>query len=107
MDTMDLLPGQDWAFEIEKAIEASSAMVVLLTRDSTRQLGYVETEIRQALEAAQKRPKGSIFIIPLKLTFCDPPPQLKSLHWLDLSGHEPGSFDRILEVLDRVPTKID
>jgi TIR domain len=58
MDAMNLLPGQDWAFEITKAIEASAAMLVLLTRDSTRHLGYVETEIANALAVADKKPKA-------------------------------------------------
>ncbi len=73
MDAMDLVPGQDWAFEIKKAIEGSAAMLVLLTRDSVRQLGYVDAEIKMALAVADHKPKGAIFVIPLKLTFCDIP----------------------------------
>jgi hypothetical protein len=82
-------------------------MLVILTRDSTRQPGYVETEIRTALEVADRKPKGTIFLVPVKLTFCDLPSQLKSLHWLDLSGHESDGFEKLLQVLDKVSTNIN
>jgi hypothetical protein len=35
--------------------------------------GYVQREIRRAIEVAEEKPEGTIFIVPVKLEECDVP----------------------------------
>lgn len=49
LDEEKLLPGQDWDMEIEKAVE-SADVVVCLSNNSVTKEGYVQKELRFALE---------------------------------------------------------
>src|SRR3712207_6126465 len=64
-DEEDLLPGQDWDQEIQKAVRAADVVLVCLSRSSITKAGYVQKEIRYALDVADEQPEGTIFIIPL------------------------------------------
>jgi len=41
LDEIKLYPGQDWNFEIEKAVDASDAILVCLSKNSITKEGYV------------------------------------------------------------------
>jgi hypothetical protein len=64
-DEMDLIAGQDWELEIPKAIRASDAILVCLSRHSVTKAGYVQKEIKYALDVADEQPEGAIFIMGL------------------------------------------
>ena len=40
--------------------------------------------MKEALDIADKQPKGTIFIIPVKLEPCSVPRRLKKRQWVDL-----------------------
>ena len=84
LDAVDLLPGQNWEREIEKAIERCAAIMICLTRESISKTGYVQREIALALELATRRPEGAIFVIPARLEECEVPRRLQHLQWVDL-----------------------
>src|SRR5690349_1616481 len=67
LDEEELLPGQDWREEIEKAVEESHVILVCLSPASITKEGYVQREIRVALDQADYMPEGTIYLIPLKL----------------------------------------
>jgi len=67
LDEEELYPGQDWNMEIEKAIEATDAILVCLSNKSITKEGYVQKEIRIALDYADYKPEGTLFIIPVRL----------------------------------------
>jgi hypothetical protein len=46
--------------------------------------GFVQKEIRIALDVADEKPEGTIFVIPARLEQCDVPQRLSHLHWVDL-----------------------
>jgi TIR domain len=96
-DEDQLLPGQDWELEIAKAVKASDACIVCLSKSSSTRAGYLQKEIRRALDVAQERPEGSIYIIPVRLEPCDVPPRLKDLQWVDV--FEPDGASRLLRSL--------
>ena len=52
LDEEDLLPGQDWQREIPKAVRNSDVVIVCLSRDSITKRGYVNKEIKVALDVA-------------------------------------------------------
>ncbi|MGE0821566.1 MAG: SUMF1/EgtB/PvdO family nonheme iron enzyme [Candidatus Binatia bacterium] len=80
LDEEDLLPGQKWQQEIPRAVRAADAILVCLSRDSIAKDGYVQKEIKYALDAADEKPEDTIFIIPLQLENCPIPERLKDWH---------------------------
>ncbi len=100
LDEEDLLPGQDWRHEIGKAVRAADVVLVCLSRKSINKNGYVQKEIRIALEAADQMPEGRSFLIPVKLEDCSVPERFSSLHWVDLTA--PGAQARLFKSLRAV-----
>lgn len=80
LDTKSLLPGQNWENEIAKALKATDIVIVFLSKASITKRGYVQKELRQALDEADRLPDGSIFLIPLKLDDSEIPQRLSRLH---------------------------
>ena len=96
-DEEDLLPGQEWETEIRKAVRASDVVVVCLSRSSITKEGYVQKEIRYALDVAAEKPPGIIFLIPARLDECEVPEGLKGWQWVDL--YKDKGFERLLKAL--------
>ena len=92
LDEENLLPGQDFDLEIYRAARDSDTIIICLSKISVAKEGYVNKEIRRALDAADEKPEGAIYIIPLRLDDCSPSfERLKKLHWVDyftLNAHE-------------------
>ncbi len=91
LDERRLLPGQDWDFEIRKAIRESHAVIICLSKRSVRKEGYLQKEIKRALDTADEKPEGTIFVIPVRLDECALPERLRRWHWVDLfegNGYE-------------------
>ncbi len=91
LDEEDLLPGQDWQREIPKAVRQSDVVIVCLSKRSIDKAGYVQKEIKIALDVADQQPEDTIFLIPLKLEECAAPERLSRWQWVNLfspSGHE-------------------
>jgi hypothetical protein len=83
LDEEKLLPGQDWDMEIEKAVEASDAVIVCLSDSSVKKEGYIQKELRFALNVALEKPEEAIFIIPLRLDQCFVPRTIRSIQYID------------------------
>jgi hypothetical protein len=83
LDEERLLPGQDWNLEIEKAVESSDAVIVLVSTTSVSKEGYVQKELRQVLRIAEEKLEGAIFVLPVRLDDCGIPRQLRDIQFLD------------------------
>jgi hypothetical protein len=83
LDEERLLPGQKWEDEIEITVSKSDAVIVFLSNRSVTKEGYVQKELKMALDIADEKPEGTIFIIPLRLEECVVPSQLKKWQWID------------------------
>jgi SOS-response transcriptional repressor LexA len=94
-----LIPGQDWDFEIRKAVRDADAVVVCLSKDSITKEGYVQKEISLALDIADEKPEGTIFLIPVRLEDCEVPTRIRRYQWIDLFSRN--SYQRLLESLNR------
>lgn len=97
LDAEDLLPGQNWQVEIPKAIASSDAIIICLSTNSVDKEGYVQKEIKFALDKALEMPDGRIFIIPARLDECEVPFTLKPFHWVDLFDTE--GYTRLMKSL--------
>ncbi len=97
LDEENLLPGQDWEFEIPKAVRESDAVIVCLSKGSVNRAGYMQKEIKFALDVADQQPQGAIFLIPLKLEECAVPDRLGRWQWVDFfTAH---GYERLLKAL--------
>lgn len=96
LDTESLLPGQDWDNEIRKAIRNSHVFVACLSGSSVTKRGYVQKEIRFAIDVADEIPDGDIFVVPIKLEPCEAPESLSKWQWLN--AYEDG-YDRLIASL--------
>lgn len=84
LDEINLIPGQDWDLEIKNASRKADAIIICLSKVSVAKEGYVNKEIRRALDISQEKPEGVIYVIPLRLDDCKPSfEQLKKYQWLD------------------------
>lgn len=88
LDEKDLLPGQDWQREIRKAVSKCHVVVVCLSKKSVGKQGYINSEIKLALDEADKRPEDTIFIIPARFEEVEVPERLQKWHWADLFKEE-------------------
>jgi hypothetical protein len=98
-DEESLLPGQDWKREIIKAVRASDIVIVCLSNKSITQSGYVQKEIKFALDVAEEQPEDAIFLIPLRLEDCEVPERLGRWHWVNY--FEESGYDRLRRALTK------
>lgn len=97
LDEENLLPGEDWELEIRKAVQSSNVVIVCLSTRSVSKSGYVQKEIKYALDVAEEQPEGAIFLIPLKLEECEVPDRLRRWQWVKL--FEERGYERLMRAL--------
>lgn len=104
LDEKQILPGQDWQFEITKAVRNSDIVIVCLSQEAINKKGYLHKEIRYALDVADEQPEGIIFIIPLKLEECDVPERLRRWQWVNM--FEEDGYTRLICALKLRSSKL-
>lgn len=91
LDEEDILPGNVWKLEISKALRQCEVVLVCCSRTSVNKAGYVQWEIRAALDRALEQPEGAIFVIPVKLEECELPDSLNTyqyVRYFDANGYQ-------------------
>jgi TIR domain len=104
LDEEDILPGQKWQIEIPKAVKTSDIVLVCLSNTSINKAGYVQREIKFALDIADNLPDSSIFIMPLLLEECAIPERLSKLATVDL--FLPDGFEKLTKALQAIATRL-
>lgn len=100
IDQEKLLGGDDWEYEILRALERSDYVLLLLSQQSISKTGYVQREIRVALDNAQKRPPGKRYIVPLRLDESAARHRaLEELQYIDLFPDWSGGIERLFKSL--------
>jgi hypothetical protein len=84
LDQEKLRPGQDWAYEIRKAIHRSDMVVACLSKQFNKLGGFRHEELRIALEKANSLSEETTFLIPARLEPCDLPEPLCRWQRVDL-----------------------
>jgi hypothetical protein len=98
LDEQDIPAGAAWRDAIEEAVENSHVVLVCLSRNSVQKRGFVQKEIKLALNFADYQPEGAVFVMPVKLEPCATPARLQTWQAVDL--FEPDGFHRLLETLN-------
>jgi formylglycine-generating enzyme required for sulfatase activity len=102
LDEEDIFPGDDWNLEIQKAIRETDAIIVCLSKGSITKEGYVQREIKTALDYSDEKPERTVYIIPIRLEECTPPERLSKWQYADyFEGNRDRAFQRLLVSLKR------
>src|SRR5438477_5677484 len=70
LDEKDLSAGTYWESEIPKLIRASDCVICCFSATSIHKNGYVQRELRLALDEYTKKPAGTRFLFPVKFEPC-------------------------------------
>lgn len=104
LDTHNLKPGHDWDLVITSVIQKAKYFIVCLSSNAVLKTGYLQKEIRLALEVAQRMPEGKLFIVPVRLEDCAAPTSLQKWQWVDLFRR--GGYRKITDaILPSTPMK--
>jgi hypothetical protein len=99
LDLERLRPGQHWAQEIDSAMRNSDYIALLLSSRSITKRGYIQKEMRKALDLLDEVPDSQVFLIPIRLDECQPAhDRLKMLQWVDLYPQWQAGIDRLRSV---------
>jgi hypothetical protein len=100
LDREALRPGQNWRVAVRQAIRESRYFLALLSGNSVSKIGYVQKELKDALDILEEHPISSVFIIPARLDDCTPADdRIRNLHWVDLFDDWKGGVDRIVRAV--------
>lgn len=100
IDTEKLFPGVEWKPAIRRAIREARFFIILLSCHSVTKRGYVQKEIREALEVLDEFPESAVFMIPARVEPCDVSHQrLADLHWVDLFPSYEDGLAKIVRTL--------
>lgn len=97
LDEKNLLPGQRWSNEITSTVRKADVVIVCFSRDSITKTGYVQKEMRLALDVADEQPEGAMFLIPVRLEDCEIPDRFKHLHYANL--FEDDGYTKLMNAL--------
>ena len=98
MDVFDLLPGQEWNRELARVIRSCDYFIACLSPHSVNKRGFVQKEIRRALDVLDEMPFGKQFLIPLLLDSCRIPIELEHLQWLEITSID--AYDKLFYVIE-------
>ncbi|MGE0085881.1 MAG: TIR domain-containing protein [Desulfococcaceae bacterium] len=100
MDKEDILIGQNWKVSIRQAIKESAYFLALLSSNSLTKRGYVQKELKMAMDILDEMPEPDIFILPLLLDECRPADEkLQNLHWGELWLSYETCMQQVLRVI--------
>jgi hypothetical protein len=98
MDIKDILPGEKWPSSIRRAIRDSDFFLVCLSTNSVKKRGWVQREMKQALDLWQEKLEDDIYLIPVRLEDCETPESLREFQWVDL--FEEDGWTRLVEAIE-------
>lgn len=99
-DKSSLLPGQRFVNTIEDAIQSCQLFLACISENSIGKRGFVQSELKRALDVIDQMPEDAIFIVPIRLDDSEVPRQLKPFQYLDFNGSI-GSAVKIAKKLKR------
>ena len=102
LDRYDLKPGANWMESIEDEIARCRYFLAMLTTHSLTKRGFVQRELRVALNLLDLYPVSKRFLIPVRLEPCKPrDARLAALQWIDLFPSYEAGFSRLVRSLGR------
>lgn len=104
LDVHDLRGGEDWRAAIRLALRESTHVLTLISERSVSKTGFVQNEVRQALELLDNVPPNKVFVLPVRLDASTPRHErLAELHWIDMFPDYTMGMRMIARSLDLLP----
>jgi len=97
LDKKDLLPGQRWDIEIEKALKTSDFIIIFFSRNSVSKRGYVQKEFKLSLDLLDYLPEDQVAILPVRLEDVEIPYRFAHLQVADV--FESNGFEKVVETI--------
>jgi hypothetical protein len=97
MDSENILPGENFTLAIEKAIRYSDFFIACLSKNSVNRRGFIQRELKEALDLWKEKLDSDIYLIPVRLEVCDSPESIRHLQWVDL--YEKDGWVKLLRAL--------
>jgi tetratricopeptide (TPR) repeat protein len=91
LDEKKLLPAQRWQDVIEDTVRLSDVVLVCLSKGSVSKEGYLQREIKFALQIADEKPDDTIYIVPTRLEPVELPRRFREFqaaNLYDADGYE-------------------
>lgn len=99
IDKENLLAGQRWKEIIHRKIEKCSYFLALISSNSISKKGYIQKELKIALDILDEYPSEDVFIIPVRLDKSKVHDlKLKELNWINLFESYEKGINKILMV---------
>lgn len=103
LDVEFLLPGMHWENEIMQVIDECKLIVLVLSQNSISKTGFVQKEVKLALDNIDYLPSNSIYIIPIKVSECViNEPRLKKIQYVELFKDWDSGMNKIMKTLEIV-----
>lgn len=97
MDVKDIPPDERWENSITRALREADFVLVFLSEHATSKRGFIQKEIRSALETLKYALEDDIYLIPIRLDDCPIPEPL--IAYQVLSIYEESAWDRLLKAI--------
>ncbi|MDM8553662.1 alpha/beta fold hydrolase [Desulfococcaceae bacterium HSG7] len=99
-DKDHIFPGQNWEYEIRRAIKKSTFFLAIISSKSISKKGFTQKELKTAIDMLDEFPASDIFIIPVRIDDCSPiDEKLQYLHWVDIFPNYDDGLREILRIL--------
>ncbi|MDN4633156.1 TIR domain-containing protein [Sphingomonas sp. PsM26] len=105
LDKEKLVAGQNWDFEIKRALARAVIIVVFLSENSVSRRGYVQREIKIALGQSEAKLHDDIYLIPVMLDEVIIPPQLQDIQVIGASTED--SYKQLSRAIDAQLKRLD
>lgn len=104
MDVKKILPGQNWEYEIDRALNDANVIVALLSKNSVSKRGFVQREANFALDRLKYKLPTDIYFIPVLLEPCEVPAHIASrVQYIDITT--PNAWEQVLASLRLAATQ--
>ncbi len=101
LDRRRLLPGQNWPRRIEDAIASADFFVACFSSRSVKKRGGFQSELRYALDCANKFPIDDVFLVPVRLDTCRVPARIqRETQYVDLFPDFNAGVERVLATIE-------
>jgi len=102
LDKEDITVGENWKLAIRNAILKSSYFIALFSSNSVSKKGYVQKELKMAIDILDEFPPSSIFIIPVRLNNCNIEyERITSLQWVDIFNSYEEGLEKIVSTINK------
>lgn len=94
LDIKKLKGGQNWELEIDRAFKKANVIMLLMSSTSIDKRGFVQREVKDALDNLRYKRPEDIYIIPVKIDKCNIPDYISTkLQFIDNTNNT--NFDHI------------